>query len=685
MREPHSHAPAVVQWRSARADARVVVNFATRYSAAANADAPLLLDLYAGLNIVELEVHNAVDAPVLAVDGALALPSAGAQLPFVQLEAENASTSGEIIGPSFAFTTLPSEASARMAVQLAPGQYVDFVVPPGAAASAVMMRFSVPDAPAGNGIDTPALVFVDGALVGNITLTSHYAWLYGSYPFTKNPGDGKPHHFYDEYWMWLPQRYTAGSTIRVQNPSAGSTRRLQAPSCSYQPPDPSKRDCGYYGVNETTCLARNCCWTPITPNPNNYPWCFFPQAPPPPPPEPGNVTITVDLLDLWDVAAPVPPPPNAVSIVDHGADPTGQNDSSTAVQAAIAAAVSAGAPVWVPNGTFAVTAHISLPSNVTIVGAGPWYSAFSGAGVGLYGNPSPASTNVRVSGLSLVGRTNVRIDSEADTGIGGALTDSIVANVFITHTKCGCWLDGPFDSLLLSGLVIRDTMADGVNFHRGISNSVVEHTALRNTGDDCLAMWSDAQADVNNTFRFNTAQLPVLANNFAVYGGSGNAVLSSVAADSVTQGGGLHVGNRFSSVPLAGVTTLDGNIVVRGGQLDPNWDFGTGALWMYALDEAMTGVVNVTNTAIVDSPYPAIMFIGSSITNVNFRNVSVTNVGTFVWQLQSAGSAVVQDVVAAGTQYFGVYDCGAGMKLTDAGGNAGWNTSHCGFPPSTRS
>jgi hypothetical protein len=37
------------------------------------------------------------------------------------------------------------------------------------------------------------------------------------------------------------------------------------------------------------------------------------------------------------------------------------------------------------------------------------------------------------------------------------------------------WLDGPFDNFLITGVWIHDTTADGVNFHRGITNSVVEH------------------------------------------------------------------------------------------------------------------------------------------------------------------------------------------------------------------
>jgi hypothetical protein len=64
-------------------------------------------------------------------------------------------------------------------------------------------------------------------------------------------------------------------------------------------------------------------------------------------------------------------------------------------------------------------------------------------------------------------------------------------------------------------------------------------------------------------------------------------------------------------VHLAGTTVIDNNIIVRGGCLDPNWNFGVGALWFYALDAAMSGAVQVSNCDIVASPFESIHFIGN--------------------------------------------------------------------------
>lgn len=124
-----------------------------------------------------------------------------------------------------------------------------------------------------------------------------------------------------------------------------------------------------------------------------------------------------------------------------------------------------------------------------------------------------------------------------------------------------------------------------------------------------------------------------------------------------------------------------GNVVTRCGCLDPNWQFGVGALWFYASDEPMTGSINVANMSILGSPFEAIQFIGSSVIGVDFHNISVEGTGTFVFQFQCPGSGSAASVVASGVGYYGQYNCGVQFELSNDGGNDGWNTTHCGFPP----
>jgi hypothetical protein len=400
--------------------------------------------------------------------------------------------------------------------------------------------------------------------------------------------------------------------------------------------------------------------------------------------DPGDTasSYTIDLADFEQVAAPLSQPAGSVSVTSHGADASGVSDSSAAFAQTVAAA-GAGGTVWIPQGTFKVTQHIVV-DHVTVTGAGMWYSNVQGDGVGFYGNFAPnPSSNVHLSNFAITGNVQDRCDSCQVNGIGGALASSTVSSVWIEHTKVGAWLDGPFDGLTLSGLRIRDQTADGVNFHRGITNSTVTQSDLRNLGDDGLAMWSDTNADANDSFTFDTVQLPQLANGIAIYGGHDDTVSDNRVVDAgITQGGGIHVAQRFNSTTL-GPTTVTNNTIIRSGDLDPNWQFGVGALWFDARDAAINATIKVDNVLIQQSPYEAIQFVsGSSIQGVAISNASIASVGTFVVQEQVGGAATFTNVVA--TQVLGPagrYNCGVPFTITEGGGNSGWSTTFCGpFP-----
>jgi hypothetical protein len=552
---------------------------------------------------------------VAAVGGAgsaaAATGGAGASLPYTELQAESAATNGTVIGPSYTYGQLADEASGRKAVTLSgTGQYVEFTLP--SAANSIVFRYSIPDTSTGSVYTAPIALYVNGIKSRDFTLTNAYSWYYGGYPFTNDPSQGNPHHFYDEVHALLPSM-AAGTKVRLQVDTAAAS------------------------------------------------------------------SYTIDFADFEQVAAPFSQPGGSVSVTSYGADASGANDSTTAFNQAIAAA-GAGGTVWIPQGTFKVTQHI-IVNNVTVTGAGMWYSNVSGNGVGFYGNYAPnPSSGVHLSNFAITGDVQERNDGAQVNGIGGALANSTVSDVWIEHTKVGAWMDGPFDGLTFTRMRIRDQTADGINFHNGITHSTVTQSDLRNLGDDGLATWSETNADAFDTFSFNTVQYPILANGIAIYGGHDNTVSDNRVVDAgLAQGGGIHVAQRFNSTPL-GLTTVTRNTLIRDGSLDPNWQFGVGALWFDARDAAMSGAVNVDQIVIQQSPYEAIQFVsGSSITNVSISNASIASVGTFVVQEQVGGSAKFTNVVA--TQVLGPagqYNCGVGFTVIDGGGNSGWNTTYCG-------
>jgi hypothetical protein len=600
-----------------------------------------------------------------ALDPAL-VAGRGASVDFTEQEAEKAATNGTVIGPSRAAYTLPAEASGRSAVTLAPGQYVEFTLPK--AANAITVRYSIPDAPTGGGITAPLAVTVNGGAKKTITLTSQYAWLYNLYPFSNDPNAGvlhpdwwitecscvpaattptptvatpfRPNHFYDEQRLLLGHNYRAGDKIRLTVP-AGS-----------------------------------------------------------------NASSTV--IDLLDSELVAPPHVRivAANVLLFGADPSGKRDSANAFDKAIAFAKKAHLKVYVPPGTYQVNRHI-IVDNVTIEGAGNWYTIIKGhevalstptpdgsvhTGVGFYGKDSSVggSTNVHLSGFAIEGDVRERIDTDQVNGIGGALSNSSIDGLYIQHTKVGMWFDGPMNNLRITNNVIVDQIADGLNFHTGVTNSVASNNFVRNTGDDALAMWSEKTENANNTFDHNTVQTPVLANGIAIYGGTDNTVSNNLIADPIREGSGIQIGSRFGAEAFTGHLWITNNTTVRAGTYELNWNIGLGAIWLYALEKNIDADIQVVGDNFLDNTYNAIMLVSDfpvkdlySITNVHFKDIKVDGTGTSVVSARSAGSASFQNVDARNVGAVGVNNCGsfhftpAGSEfsLTDLGGNDGGGTT----------
>ena len=146
---------------------------------------------------------------------ATATGGSGASLPYVEVQAENSPTNGTVIGPSYTQGQLADEASGRKAVTLqGTGEYVTFTTP--VATNSIDFRYSIPDSSDGSVYNAPLSLYINGTKQPDFTLTNAYSWYYGGYPFTNNPGDGNPHHFYDEVHRLFSTTYPAGTTFKLQ-------------------------------------------------------------------------------------------------------------------------------------------------------------------------------------------------------------------------------------------------------------------------------------------------------------------------------------------------------------------------------------------------------------------------------------------------------------------------------------
>jgi len=300
-------------------------------------------------------------------------------------------------------------------------------------------------------------------------------------------------------------------------------------------------------------------------------------------------------------------------------------------------------------------------------------------GAGFFGNFAPnPSVDVKLYDFAVVGDTNVRVDEAPDSGVGGAFNgNSLVQNLWIEHTKCGMWLDGPFSGLHILGCIIRNTYAAGINLHMGISNVVIEQTILRNVGDDALAIWSENQADTKNVFKFNTIQIPVLANGIAFYGGTDNSATDNYVADTICDGGGLQIGNRYQSNPINGATLFARNTLVRCGAPSRFGPQDCGAIWLWQEQGAFSGNIVIQDTIAIDSNFSAVTFWAGNYNNVVISNLNVQG-GPYVMEVNSASGSIPCDhVVATGLTlpYGGIHSC-ASLIFVDKGGNSGWDMDH---------
>lgn len=386
----------------------------------------------------------------------------------------------------------------------------------------------------------------------------------------------------------------------------------------------------------------------------------------------GAAWMIIDLADFELVPPPEILPPDALSILDFGADPKGAAPSLAAIQRALDEGRRTRRPVWIPEGRFRVDGHL-IVNEVTLAGAGPWRSALFGDGVGVYGLSAAAggSRNVVLKDFAIAGEVMDRDDHAQLNGVGGALSQSRLSNLFIQHTKVGVWLDGPLSDLTISGLRILDQTADGLNLHGGVARAVVEQTFVRNTGDDGLAAWSHPLPNHDIVFRNNTVVAPVLANGIALYGGRDIRVSNSLVADTVTRGGGLHLGARFDATPFEGDIVLNGNLLARAGSIDPVWKHGIGAVWLYALDRPITEAgIRIEDTEILNSTDAAFMVLGKPIRQFRVSGGRIVG-GASVLQIRAPGEAFISEVAAEGTPS-AVDDRERGFVLRDEGGNTGW-------------
>jgi len=532
----------------------------------------------------------------------------GPAVAFTTYEAEAMDTNAMKTVPSRAMGRLSGESSGRQAVTLTATGH-QVAFKTKEASNSIVVRYSIPDG--GHDYWTTLSVFVDGTARGKLNLTTRYSWTYGGDDVFNKP--------------------------QQEDKGAGNEHHFF---------DEAHALIGDVPAGASVILRKEAG--------DNAP------------------SITIDLVELEQVGAPLPQPAGSLSLKDCGAVPDDDQDDSAAIQKCIDQAQSLNKVLFIPPGQFQSYSKTLSARGLKVQGAGIWYSAIVGfnAQFDCWGTGA-----CKYSDFALFGDTVARDDASPETAFRGNLSNSSITNVWIEHLKVGIWPSKGSGPLTISSVRVRNLMADGVNFYNGTHDSVVENSHFRNTGDDAIAAWSDTfespGPSKNNVFRKNYIQIPWKANCFGIYGGQDNKIEDNVCADTV-QYPGMFFARQFNSQPFTGTTEVNRNTLLRAGGNAYNHTHG--ALKFHA-DQGPVQNIKVNTLDIIDPTNSGVHVQGGDVIDKVWLNtVSITNAGqaSFFLNGGSQGSLDAVKVVASGGNPGVINDSGGKFNLIKGDGSTGW-------------
>jgi hypothetical protein len=520
-----------------------------------------------------------------AICACAASAKVGADSPWTTYEAEGMKTTGLVLGPRYDPNVVETESSGQKCVKLAAaGDFLEFTAT--ASANAMVIRYSLPDAKEGGGTSAGLDLYVNGEKVRALALTSRYSWLYGTYPFSNKPAEGKPRNFYDELRV-KGLKIGGNDVIRLQRADSDAAycivdlvdlENVPAPLAA-----PENSLCvldfgaDQNGEMDATSALRKC----VAESQRQSKTVWVPA---------GDYKLTGEIL--------VP--------------------SSVTVQ---------GAGMW----------HTTFVGDSTLYDRSARRVRFKLAG-----------HNIHLADFSIIGRLNYRNDSEPNDGIVGAgCAESSISNIWLEHTKVGIWIYNGVD-LLIEGCRFRNTVADGVNLCVGTSGTIIQNCSARGTGDDCFAIWPSASdqgfvgqgpKSGNNVIRHCTGQLTFLANGAAIYGGVSNRIEDCRFTD-IGTGCGILISTTFPTSDenreidnnFSGTTVVRNCELLRCGGYDHSWAW-RGSLQI-CMDRRSISGLTISHVTIQDSISSGMTIVApgspkgeGTLSNARLEMVNITNSG----------------------------------------------------------
>ncbi|MEY9949864.1 hypothetical protein ABH937_006979 [Kitasatospora sp. GAS1066B] len=519
----------------------------------------------------------------------------GANMPYDSYKSTDGTLGGSagVVGPNRTIGDIAGEATQRMAVTLNnSGDSVSWTS--REASNTFVLRYSIPDAAGGGGINATLDLYANGQLVQPLNLSSHYAWLYGAETSPgKSPSAGGPRHIYDESSFLLNQSYPQGTVFTLKKDAANT----------------SQYAIDFMNLEQATQVAN--------PDPAHLvvPGGFTQQDV-----QAALDKVRMDTTGTW----------TGVYL------PAGQYPVSGRLLVYGKAVKVVGAGVWY--------AQFVAPQNQTDTDTG--WDLQSGASGSTF------------TGFAWFGNYNTRQDGPGHTWDLRNQSNITIDNVWIEHNVVGVWGSSNVQNSTFTNMRIRDTMADGINLTNGSQGNLISNDEARSTGDDSFALFAaqDQNAgakEENNTIQNVTAMTPWRAAGVAVYGGGGNTVQNFTVSDTLCYSGltisSLNFGYAFEGFESTPQTVIRNFTLARdGGHFWGSQVFG--AIWAFSATQPFQGI-RVSDATITDPTYSGIMFQTdysggtalNPVTDTVFTNTTIT------------GAHAYNDAYGTGKSGFGIW------------------------------
>ncbi len=498
----------------------------------------------------------------------------GANMPYDMYEAEDGTIGGgaAIVGPNRNIGDIAGEASGRKAVTLnTTGSYVQFTTK--ASTNTLVVRYSIPDAPGGNGINATLNVYVNGVFTKTIDLTSKYAWLYGD---EANPGNspsaGAPRHIYDEANLMFDSAIPKGSTIKLQKDASNTS---------------------LYAID----------------------FVNLEQVAPIPNPDPAKYVVPAgfthqDVQNALDKVR-MDTTGNLVGVYL----PAGTYQTSNKFQVYGKAIKIIGAGPWYTR--------FVAPSSQTNTDIG--FSASASAGGSTFAN------------FAYFGNYTSRIDGPGKVFDFSNVANMTIDNIWVEHQVCMYWgantdymtiKNSRIRNLFADGINMTNGSTNNL-----VSN--IEARATGDDSFALFSAIDAGGADEkDNVFENLTSMLTWRAAGLAVYGGYGNTFRNIYIADTLCYSGvtisSLDFGYPMNGFGASPTTNLENISIVRaGGHFWGQQTFP--AMWLFSASKVFQGI-RVSDVDIIDPTYHGIMFqtnyVGNSpqnpVKDTIFTNITIS-------------------------------------------------------------